>query len=797
MSHPKIFESHGLSHDKLKAYWTGTGKNEKRERLRDLIRDRIKDGMWAGLKDHAIWYAVDLAYDAPFNQLSPTIVQNILSRKHETSEIIDALKRWNVGFNEILTETVDSSGCTRQVLDIPAFFQVIVPLVKAYVTIRRAKLFNDRNLVPLFKFEPAHSTPEGRVIGSILTDIIRVTTQQFGYPAILKQAILQMLNYGTCLMLPMEEWYREKQIVMAEEGKPEEQVIKEGLRYHMPHPTRCYIDPNHAPSSINTDTGCEYIGYWRLQRYATIDDDPAYWNKDQITYGATDWMRNYPTYFSEVYPCHMIVPSGSSLNTMQSDRQEQVLKYSSNNRDQGVFVNELFMRLVPEDWGMGDYAHSTWFRFVVASDDWVIYCAPLCYCPGIYLGYDPDDSRCRNSSMALETVWAQDHMGNLLSQFLFSVKQNLSKVVFYDTDQVDAEQVKQVENLGKKKYQGVPFIPYSSRAARVAGVDPSRSFTPVNFPVLDTASIAQAMNTIISILERVLVLSAQEIGQAATHEQTAEETRVISVNTSTRVAFTGTALDDGIDAWKRQLYLAHKAYLPEEVTGQVSMDIPGAVEALKKLGFDVPEKKTEAQGDDLTNVRAVVKAKVGKLNLDDIISTREGSERINNTAVAAAMSQLLQVALANPMTAQAIGPEQALDMITKISQIAGLPKDFELKVSKNAAPEVQMEQIAGQFKQMADQIQQQLQEMGKQAVETSVKLSAEQIGKPLADQLQQTNAQVAQNTQQIQEIGDATKAIISQIQQLSQLAVPPPEPTPLPAAPMPYDTGQPPPAPSY
>lgn len=753
--HPSLFKEFKLDRESLQKYWTSKGNNTLRDKLRGLIRQRNNDGIDSGLRDHRIFWAIDLAYDAPFNQLAPTIVKDILTKhaNKDTQSILDVLKQWNINIDDVMCRTVDAQGNERIIIDAPMFFQVVFPLVKAYVTIRRAKLFNDRNIFPFLKYEPIKFTLQNRIIGEIITDLVQQICQQYGYPAILKQVILQVLQYGTCLMFPMEEWHRDE-AYFSVDGKSKKLTVKEGLRYCMPHPTLSFWDKNHRPSTFNTDSGCEFAGYWKVDRFSTVEDNPHYWNKDSVAMRGNNWMSSYPTYFQEVAPCVLKIPSKWALP--DGDRQREVEYYSTNDRDSAIFLTEMFCKLIPSHWGLGTYEHPLWMRFVLAGSDTVIWNSPMCFNPVLYAGYDSDEQKARNSSMALEVLPGQDHFGILCSQYIYSVKQNLSKAVFFDTDQVDQKHVDQLANLGVRRYAATPFIPFSSRAAKIAGHERADAFIPINFPFQDTASIASAMTTIIGILERILVLSSQEIGQAASHEQTAQETQIIAAHTSTRVTFTGSFIDDFIDGWKRQLYDAIRAYLPDEVTAQASINVPGSQDVLNDLGFTIEDDKGTSESG---RVKAVVKGKLSKLSLDAFISTREGESRINGTAIAGAMSNLLQVAMANPVTASAIGAEQALDMITEIGKLAGMPKEFQLKVAKGATDEEKQKMVGEELQKLSQQIAQ-------AAVQASVQESQKEIGEPLAEQLQQTNQVIGQVNQKTEETAQVLAALIQKMQPL-------------------------------
>ena len=199
------------------------------------------------------------------------------------------------------------------------------------------------------------------------------------------------------------------------------------------------------------------------------------------------------------------------------------------------------------------------------------------------------------------------------------------------------------------------------------------------------------MRQIIDMLERLLVISAQEIAQVASHEQTAEEVRTIASTTTTRLAFTATGVDDAMNAWKEQLYKALMAYGEDSVYATINSQ--NTVDALNELGFTVTEKDDDRSG----SVR--VKGQKTALDLETIGSYRDALDRVSDGAMANALSQLYQVIVSDPEVRQSIGLEQVLDVINQMGHMMGLPKDFKLqKVADGQNPEKQeqMVQIAEQ-----------------------------------------------------------------------------------------------------
>jgi len=677
--------------------------------------------------------------------------------------VLRAMEDW--GLTHLIREEKDARGnVTSKTIDLPAFFQILVPVAKAYVIIRTAKIFNDRNVYPLFKFEPAQLTLKSKARCDVITDRVQKMTSQYGYVAIMRQAIMTKNIYGTCLMFPSECWHSEKQLNEGNDGKETEKVVKEGLRYNLPHPSRVFWDLNYRLGTFNSDSGCTYGGYWSVTRYGDIKDNDQYWNTDKISYG-TNWMNAYPNFFATVYPCVCKFPGqsvaktgGSATNGQQPiagagamDRESAAGFYAAAEHDMAVTFTQLFMKFKPKKYGIGDYDYPIWFRIVVVNESTVVYAEPLAYSPITYRGYDAHEERELNSSLVLEALPFQDHLSNLLSQHLLTIKQNLLSVVFANEDAIGEGNMKKLQNLGQKLYMDVTFIPYSSRKAMMAGKDFKEAFFPVNFPRLDTTAILAGVRIMLDMLERILVMSSQEIGAAAPHEQTAEETRVIQQSTSNRLNFTASYDDDADLAWKKQLYDALMAYGEDEMYGQVDGDEDSdVVKALKEMGFTVAEK-----GDPNRNTKTVVKGSKTALEYEDFASTRDSSERINNVALANAMTQLLQVVLANPAMFAAIGPAQALKMINSIADFAGFYKDaFELKVLPGGTPEEQnqkaQEQVGGMLAQLKEVLEKEMQQVVGAATQ------------PLAQAVEQI-------ARQIQQLGQATAQTGQQVQGLTQV----------------------------
>lgn len=799
MISPKVFKRHGCDAKSLKELFRkskGYTYSKEIQRLIDTLRSRVQDGRTQNLRDYRFFAAADYAYDAPYYQTTPTIVQHICNQKLTYDESLKVVEGWGLQWSDLFRVRLKDDGQPLLIqgkpqIDViaPSLVKTLIPMVKSYLTIRCAKLYTDRDQIPLFKFEPLRLTEENAVLCEVLNNIIEAMVTQFGYRNELRDAILHTLLYGITMLFPQEAWYVEKQ--ESEDG--EVRTLKEGIRYLQPHPTRFFYDYFYRTSSFNSDTGCEYSGHWRVERYGTIRRDKSYFNQNSIPYG-TNWFESpyAGTYFSDFYaPCTMTFPQLPPPRA--SSREDRAGNYAVADEDKALFVTEMFCKLKPSEWGLcwnagkGDkvkpYENPVWFRFVMASDDTVVYAEPLAYAPNVYFGYDADGSRVRNAGMALELIPFQDQLGNILSQILLTAKQNLANVVFYDKNIVDEAQVRNLQNSGETALRGINLVAYDSLSNVKAGLDTRAAFNPVQMQKQSTAELAQTLNTVISIAERLLAFSAQELGGTATHQQSAQEIRTITANVGVRVAYTGTFVDDGIDAWKKQLADAFMAYMDPEFVAEVSPDTKNLPEILKKLGFSVVSEGNQ-------RVKTRIKGKKDKLLpllLDGLVSTRDGPDRGTDAQAANALIQVAGTVAANPQLAQEVGGKQIIKILNRAAIMGGAPSDFKLESTGKTMEEQQQEAQQTQTpqgltpEQVIQLIQGEQQKLAKQLADEVIKPAAEMDAKQEAEiqDLQQAVQQVGQAVANLTRIFETAAAAppLNAPPGPNQLGAPIPDPT--------------------
>lgn len=695
------------------------------KRLVRLLRDRSNEGYWLNMRNWRMFAAIDLACDEAFRQTTPTMVRHILSRNLNAQATVDCIKEWGLSEQDLLVDkdvTVNGVTTTQRVVNTPVFYKVLLPLVMAYLIGREARLFNER-VGTFLEFKPRKKLTEDRVACEVWTDLAKTQAQQLGYHHVLQQAIHQMLKYGVCLAFPQEQWYCEKQII---DGQQE--VIREGIRYVLPHPTRMFYDLSYPLPSLNTNSGCEYAAHWSVRRYGDILDNRDYWNRRKIFCGTNFF--NAPMvgdYFSNFFPCTLQFPDRLCSVTTVTREDKAAFYHVLGDRDRAVFLTEHYFRLVPRRWGLGSYNYPVWHRFTLAGPDTVIWAEPFAYNPVWFMGYDHDANASRNTSLALELIPWQDHLGNLLTNMLLTCYRNLANLILYNSQVIDESTITALNSSGYRLVAGLNTIPYDPLGMRAGFNEPDKVVHKVDFPYVPINDQLQMVNTLLNLLDRVLGFSAQEQGAAASHQQSVEEVRLTSGATSSRAKFTGTFIDSANDAWKHQIRDGSLAYLDPDITAEVSSDIPNLKEVLSNLGFEVT-----SQGPEKWGIKGHKKA----LRLEGFASATEQREAQNDQETARAIWQAISVIASNQPLAASVGTANILKMIESATVLAGGPPEFRIEPTKGTdqvAPNV-ISAIQAAQKATIEAIQQKL-----------VQPAAEHIG--------QTEQQLQALQQTVQQLG--------------------------------------------
>lgn len=784
----RALEKHGYDPKKLEEKFTLTREErmktedgEKINAIIDLHTQRISVAVLRNLNDARHWYAIDTAYDINNRQISPTLMWGMMDGSKKPEEILSCFKEW--GLTSMLTPFLDNAGAwpngldgkpRSTKLDLPIFFNVFIPVVAAYHKIRWAKLWNDRDVDPLYKYSPARLTNDAMLKCEMVTNRIQRMSQDMGYASVERDSIFKMLLYGAAINFPREPYYSVKQkfYIENDEGVEElqDKVIQEGVRFHLPHISRTFWDLSAPLHTLNSDTGIAFFGHWQMERLQEIMANKYYWNIDKLTWGENQWPTS-PAWkiYQELYPCMANFPTFNyTAGTGDQDREKKAFIYHRTTPDAGVNITVMFDKIIPADSGLYDYPYPVWHRFIYGAQGTVLHCQPFGYTPGCAYLYDYDADRARGSSLGLELIPFQDHMGNLLTQYLLSVKQNLSKVVFWNSDSLDQKDIDKIVNMGEQMYRVVNFIPFSEKdfVNRIQ-TQIQNAFHPVDFPRQNTQEILSAINTFISVMERMLGYSSQEVGAAATHEQSAHETEIISQSTSNRMQFTGGFVDDGMFARQKLLYDAFMSYGDDEILAEVTDMDEVKQQTLKDWGFEVelPHNGSNRRG---------VKGSKKSLDIDSFASNREGVNRSVDTKIAMAMLQVFPLMFQNPIALQAIGIKNLLNKFNDILNYLGVPGDWRFDPANAQTPDQAMAQTV-QIVQgiIGKEVPPMVEKMVTDAATHVGQQVTQQVGAPLVQKMQQTDSALAQLAQGLHQtsaaVGANAQSTDAKLQQLVAL----------------------------
>lgn len=672
------------------------GVGEKEQKLINRWRARAQAGMDWNWRQHQVYLAIDRAWDAGFYQSTQTLIGFIkdLSQSKNEAEAITVAKRWQM--THLLSPDRDpktGAPTGKTSLSLPVFFEIILSLARSYTLMRVGRLAQERRQVPLFKYEPAIPSPEDRARTELLNARVDRMAREFGYGAVQDQAIQYTGMYGHQLMFPGEEWYVENGLDTGDKPK----VQREGLRYELPHPSRSYFDLDFPLRTFNDDSGCRYGGYWRVTTWGSLRSQASWWNLDKVKAGSNSRLENsdWNLFFQTTGQCRMAGGTCGTGGPTQAafsplDRQKlidsQFYGVSNDCDDQPCWVTEHFEKVnLKRDLDDKLPDVTVWMRVVLAGDDTPLYVAVLPARPVTAWLWEPVDGRAVQQGMVMDVMPYQDHASNIVSQGILSLEQNLANVTLYDSDIVDPQDVdRDLRNPNRALYRRLNFWSFSGRKIQRQEGGLDGAFRTFRFPLANLGDHLGMLNQLLGLCERVIGMSAQELGGTASHEQSSKEIQVLHQSTAARVETIGANLDRAIAAWKEQI----AAYLFQFGTLEAYKEMnPEWDEAfVKKLGFRIEGGKVHAPLD--------------KIQVDTFVSDRDGPSRVRWQEVGNQMATLAGA------VGRSVPPEQVVPLLNMALEAMQLPPDFRLKETQpppSSSDDIK-EWVVEQFKQLAPQI---------------------------------------------------------------------------------------------
>jgi hypothetical protein len=703
----KILEESGCHERSVRELITSKeGKYaEAREKMEREINSRISEGVEYAIDNHALYTAIDMAMDA-----SPVNKQTIPLMLYAQGKI-DL---------EAISATLGQLGCSEKFVqkdgdgkvigvDVPNFFELSINLVRSVISRRHAALATRySNLWPYYVYESRGTDLPEKLRADVLSQRVEVIIDQYGHRHHDSQCIRDALTYGHTVDFIRDKWEKEKQWVdsgrktLESRIEPIARVMREGLVFVNPHPTRVFWDNAHPLASINTDTGCSYIGFWDVMRFGDLKAMPIQ-NRERIFNASwfSELVTKYHGYFDNNCPTAILRKGARAPGVDKNDRKNNVGLYSDEHVDAPVVVANYFKKLVPRDYCLGDYPYEVWFRHMVAGDGTVVYMSPLPSRPAAYLGLDENDNRQVNVSQAHLVAPFQDQLTMLASQMLMLLQADLLKVVGINTDVLsDPSHITYIRNhfKGFGTSSRPLIVEFSVTKMKELGVDVQAAFNISQTSAHQQVTVIfDAMLKLVGLMERLLGLSPAEMGQPAPREISAREVSEISSSSSNTYTFFSDSVDD--------FRAAKKLIISESLIQCAEPDFVVPVigrypkKVIDSAGF-APSGTPYESGSEVYFTS--VAGSIQQLNSSYIYTSRDGAERPSSVQNATALAQMIgQMGGIPPQIIQNIPVEKWYEMLNELFRnMTGV--DLKLDPAESdAATTPMMQELSIMIQQLA------------------------------------------------------------------------------------------------
>lgn len=698
----------------------GSKLHDLRKKWEERIESRIQEGVVFNLANYQFYASADLAWDS--NLITKTLVplQAYAQGKITFSALKEQVKDLSAETRAQFLQYDDKGEATG--INIPEFHKVVVNLVRSFITRRTAVLATRyTKLQPMFKFEPLSTSFVAKLRGDVLSQRVEMIANAYGYRHDLVQAIRSMLLYGFTVEFAATAWEKDTQLRRRkrvseldssndDSFETEAFVVREGVLFERPHPTRVFWDNAYPLASVNTDTGVNYLGYWAVRRFGDMSKNPVYFNRDEVVFdqGFTSQLaqhRGFWELYSSGAPINFPTSTGTTDIPGLNDREKQIGVYTPERNDQSVLLTEYRERVIPKEVGLGDYPYPVWVRLVVAGGRTVVYGEFLPSAPAVYFGYNSDDSRLVNNSFAHDIIPWTDLLSNALSNLLVTQRSALIKLIMLDIDLVnDPKVLEEVRKIarGESIYTKPHLIEFKGSQLATMDEKPREALQVAETnPINDITQYYKSLMMLLSLAERVLGISSNESAQSEPREISATESSNIAATTNTSVAFMGIGVDEAIDAKKRLLYEALIAM------GETRVQTPAANRYMKSTitaaGFKLLDEGLDGTSESMfVDKGSTIVGTKEQLVYDWNFSSRDGSERASNAKAAEVLVNLLAQLTQFPGFAEALGRERLYALLNEVVVLSGAGVDLRFDLQDGESPEMPQDPSAAAAAQQGE-----------------------------------------------------------------------------------------------
>lgn len=727
MIHRKVLDHKGCTADRLRAIFTCKDETHAdfaiKKRFQNRIKSRLPDGVTRCAKRSQIWRAVDIAWDS--TPIQPQTIPLLLwaQKKIKMENLVKDLDKL-----QLAEQFIKPGKAGAMVVDMPRLYEVSINLIRSYITRRQAaQTARYSNIWPYFRYEPRGTDLIAKLRSDALSQRMDVMVDAYNYRHFWPQTFRHQFMYSRSVAFVRSAWdkvigWKAKDLNLpAGDIELESYTEREGVDFVAPHPTRVFFDTSAPLPNINTDNGPCYIGYWDIVPYRVIRDGP-FFNTEAISVGdgLVQLMESETSFFRQYFDCKLLDSPQMEVDpSAGNDRTRQTGRYSTNDSDKGCFLSQYYEKINPCHEKICDLNVEVWVRLSVAGDHTVVGGEFLTSRPACYGGYNENDDREVNASMATDLMAIQDQLTNLYSQMLQNIRAGMLQIWAIDTDALDSNKGPNgepsmrdhIENTLKSKdyYSEPKAFFYSGEKLRSLGVqnpaDNSRAFLSIIQANVQT-SIEQSMRAIgdlLAMADKLTMMSPNEQGQPNPREVAAREVTEISTTTNSISSFVSDGIDEQRAAAKKICFES----LICESTSEYSVAVMDryTAQTITDAGFKF---KGEFKPGDLIPLKTSIIGTPASLAYDYYFDSRDGAERGLNSQGAQVMATLLSQFMQMPVLAKAFGKKRLFEWANEITRMSGAAIDLNLQLldgeSDSLAEGPELEERVAQIEAMLQKL---------------------------------------------------------------------------------------------
>ena len=733
--------------------------------LTTQIRGELQEGMTRCAAKFDLFSAMDLAYSSiPIHPLVPDLMKaamGYISLDQCEATIAGLSAEWK----DALFER-DARGKPTSINQ-PQLLRVAHNLVHSLVTRRTAALATEvYQTFPVLEYNPFSNSPTARLSADVTTQLVEQMAGGYGYRHDYEESIRQASLYATSFKFKSKHWHTEKQTLpvmpprdgaskAGREAKPkyERKIVKEGVEFVIPHPSRVYYDIAKPLSKLNNDLGPRWIGHWEVVPIGSVRHDDAYFNKEAILMDAEmfSMFEGSPAYFSQYYPNQISYPhrrgASAGVLALENDRVAQIGSWAQLKDETSTVLAQHYKCVIPKKVGLGSYEDPVWIRFVMAANTTVVYAEIVGSPPASVNSYNASDGLLINQSFGMQAIQWQQMMTNDLNLLLHAQYQSMVEIWALNKDEMEKEDIDKVVNqLKNPDFSHVAniVIKYSAEKLAQRGAKSAIGSDRLSRIVVESAArineIFNSMVQTLALAERLMFFSPQELGQVSPRTVTATEMKAVRDTTLGIRDFHLIGVKQQMDADKRIIHDSYMAFGSDELEVPVAERYePSVIEA---AGFEIVDDGSGNPPDGLYTLRG---KKLG-LYYNYTYTTRNTDDTPPDAVVGQGIAQMYEIMSKDPVISENTNLDQRLEFLNSLMAIYA-PTIAKLRVApgqdgkKTQAGAV--EQMQTQLKQMIPQIGQAFQQIAQKQAQLEAKQTETDAGiKAVLDALNQLSATV-------------------------------------------------------